>query len=181
MRSLVLLVAVAGMVASGVATRAADLVTAGEKCVSAGLSVGRDTSVVEIYRVYTAADGKSYGETIKLQGSRTTYLGAVLTQFGLGDPSNVVIVHGPAYFEIPMHAAPYPEIFLVLSGSSTINLSSGQRHELGPGSLVLFEDTTGAGHGGKVGACGYVALDLQFKGPTPLAAPPVRAPILASP
>ena len=137
--------------------------TADAQCLTRELTLGRDTTVIEIFRVYSGTDGKSYGELIKLQGSQTTYLGAVLTQFGLGDPSNVVIVHGPPNFAVPSHPAPYREMFLILSGSSTVILSGGQRHELKPGSVVLFEDTSGQGHAGEFGPCGYVALDLQFK------------------
>ncbi len=132
-------------------------------CAPQGLPLTRDTTVIEVFHVVTRADGKSYGEMVPLKGSTTLYLGLALTQFGLGDPSNVVIVTGPPGFDIPLHPAPYREIFMVLSGSSTIRLSGGQSHILTPGSVVLFEDTTGAGHGGKVGPCGYVSLDLQFK------------------
>jgi quercetin dioxygenase-like cupin family protein len=86
-----------------------------------------------------------------------------LRQFELGNPAKVVIVSGPPDFDLPQHAAPYREIFMVLSGSVTATLSGGQSFAMKPGALILFEDTTGQGHGGKVGPCGYVSLDLQFK------------------
>jgi uncharacterized cupin superfamily protein len=125
--------------------------------------LSRDTEILEVFRVTSGADGLSYGVTEKLTGSTTIYLGALLRQFGFGDPSNVVIVSGPPNFDLPYHAAPYREIFMTLSGSVTASLSGGQNYELKPGSIILFEDTTGKGHGGKVGPCGYVSLDLQFK------------------
>jgi mannose-6-phosphate isomerase-like protein (cupin superfamily) len=151
------------LIAISIATAVGATTIVRSECLSHGLSLARDTTVIEMHRVYSAADARSYAETIELQGSQTTYLGAVLTQFGLGDPSNVVIVHGPPNFEMPAHPAPYREIFLILSGSATVVLSGGQEIELKPGSLILFEDTTGLGHSGRFGPCGYVALDLQFK------------------
>jgi mannose-6-phosphate isomerase-like protein (cupin superfamily) len=144
--------------------------TPAPRCPKGDITLARDTEVIELLRVRTGPDGKSYGEMVPLAGTSTRYLGMVLWQFGLGDPSNVVIVNGPPLFQIPMHAAPYREIFLVLSGSSTVQLSGGSRFELLPGSMVLFEDVTGAGHGGKVGPCGYVSVDLQFK-PPPASSP----------
>jgi quercetin dioxygenase-like cupin family protein len=87
----------------------------------------------------------------------------MLRQFQFGDPSNVVIVGGPPDFRIPSHASPYREIFLILAGSSVIELSDGSEQPLKAGSLVLMEDTSGAGHGGRFGPCGYVAVDLQYK------------------
>jgi hypothetical protein len=116
-----------------------------------------------MFRVYTGDDGLSHGESLPLQGSTSRYLGMVLHQYSLGDPSEVVIVNGPPNFRIPTHAAPYREIFLTLRGSVTMELSDGTRHELRPGSLLMFEDTRGPGHGGLVGPCGYTSLDLQFK------------------
>ncbi len=142
-------------------------------CAPQALPLTRDTTVLQVFHVVTRADGKSYGELVPMKGATTLYLGLSLTQFGLGDPSNVVIVTGPPGFDIPMHPAPYREIFMVLSGSATIRLSGGQEHLLTPGSIVLFEDISGEGHGGKVGPCGYVSLDLQFKPATASAPAPV--------
>jgi quercetin dioxygenase-like cupin family protein len=134
-----------------------------QRCDPQPLPITNETPVLEMLRVTTGPDGLSHGEKIQETGKTSTYLGAVLRQFQLGDPSSVVIVSGPANFRIPMHAAPYREIFLLLAGSTVIELSDGTRHAQQPGSMVLFEDVTGAGHGGVFGPCGYVALDLQFK------------------
>ena len=93
----------------------------------------------------------------------TNYLGIDLTQFGLGNPSNVVIVSAPPGLDIAVHQAPYREMFILISGESTLMLSDGSSFVSKPGTIILMEDTTGVGHGGKSGPCGYVALDLQFK------------------
>jgi quercetin dioxygenase-like cupin family protein len=134
-------------------------------CRKVALEVGRVSDTVPVLRVFTGTDGKSHAEKVSFAAVKTTYLGLQLAHFDFGDPSNVVIVRGPPNFVIPFHAAPYREIFMVLSGGSTIELSDGTQHQLNTGDVVLFEDVTGPGHGGKVGSCGYVSLDLQFKPP----------------
>ncbi len=137
---------------------------------AAPLPISRDTAVLDVLHVYTGADGLSHADMQQQPGRTSTYLGALLRQFPFGDPSNVVIVSGPPDFHIPMHPSPYREIFLLLSGSSVIELSDGTRRPLQAGSLVLFEDVTGPGHAGAFGPCGYVAVDLQYK-PKPAAGP----------
>jgi len=132
-------------------------------CAAAPMPISRDTAVLDVLHVYTGSDGVSHADVQQEPGKTTTYLGALLRQFPFGDPSSVVIVSGPPGFHIPMHPSPYREIFLLLSGSSVIELSDGTQRSLQAGSLVLFEDVTGPGHGGLFGACGYVAVDLQFK------------------
>jgi hypothetical protein len=140
-------------------------VAAPAPCVAEPVDISRDTRILNILRVYTGTDGVSHAEVQNQPAQESTYLGALLRQFQLGAPSNVVIVSGPPDFRIPQHPAPYREIFLQLAGSSTIELSDGTRHPLHAGSVVLFEDLTGPGHAGLFGACGYVALDMQFKPP----------------
>jgi len=135
------------------------------RCRPVDLALNPDPAVLEMLRVYTGADGVSHGEMVPLAGTSTKYLGMLLTQYSLGDPSNVVIVNGPPDFHIPRHAAPYREIFLTLRGSVTVELSDGTTRDLHPGALLLYEDVTGPGHGGHVGPCGYTSLDLQFKPP----------------
>ena len=166
MKTACLLVAALSLVASS-----SEAMAKTSRCRAAAVNLARLGDDIAVNRVYTGADGKSHLDKTTWAAVKTTYLGLQLAHFELGDPSNVVIVRGPPDFDIPFHPAPYREIFIVLSGSSTSILSDGTRIELTPGSIVLFEDVTGPGHGGRVGPCGYVALDLQFKSapaPSPL-------------
>ena len=165
MKTACLLVAALSLVASS-----SEALVRTSRCRAAAVDLARLGDDIAVNRVYTGADGKSHLDKTTWAAVKTTYLGLQLAHFALGDPSNVVLVRGPPNFDIPFHAAPYREIFIVLSGSSTSILSDGTRIELTPGSIVLFEDVTGPGHGGRVGPCGYVALDLQFKAvPSPVA------------
>ena len=121
--------------------------------------------ILKMYRAYKAADGSSQIETIDLKGEAGVYYGGKvsLTQFGLGDPTKAVIVYGHPNMTIPPHPSPYREIFLIVSGSSTVELPSGARYHMTPGTMLLSEDQGSTGRGGSSGPCGYVAIDLQYK------------------
>jgi quercetin dioxygenase-like cupin family protein len=138
------------------------------RCAPEPTGFSYESPVIDVLRVYTGPDGLSHAELRQEPGQTSSYLGAVLRQFQFGDPSNVVIVGGPPDFRIARHVSPYREIFLILAGSSVIELSDGTEQPLKAGSLVLMEDTTGAGHGGRFGPCGYVAVDLQYKPVVPI-------------
>lgn len=135
------------------------------QCETLGADFARTGRIVKMYRAFTAPDGNSKIETIDLKGEGGVYYGGKvsLTQFGLGDPTNAVIVYGHPNMEIPPHPSPYREIFLIISGSSHVTLADGTRYELKPGSLLLSEDQGSTGRGGGSGPCGYVAVDFQYK------------------
>lgn len=51
----------------------------------------------------------------------------------------------PHYFE-DWHTAPRKQYVITLSGQGEIELTGGKKIALGPGSILLAEDTTGKGH-----------------------------------
>lgn len=139
-------------------------------CQRLNADFARTGKIIRLYRAYTAADGESRIETIDLKGEGGVYYGGKvsLTQFPLGDPANVTIVYGHPHMDIPPHPSPYREIFLIVSGSSTVVLKDGTEFQLTPGSMLLSEDQTSkTGRGGKSGPCGYVAIDFQYKNDAP--------------
>lgn len=136
------------------------------QCEKLGADFARTGKVVKLYRAYTGSDGESKVETVDLAGKDGVYYGGKvsLTQFPFGDPSNAVIVYGHPNMDIPAHPSPYREIFLIISGSSTVVLKDGTEFQLKPGSMMLSEDQTSrTGRGGRSGPCGYVAVDFQYK------------------
>ena len=134
-------------------------------CKTLDAKFARTGKVLKIYRAFKGADGQSKIEIIDVKGQDGAYYGGkvTLTQYGFGDPTNVVIVYGHANMEIPVHPSPYREIFLIVSGSSTVMMPDGKKYELTPGSMFLSEDQDTPGRGGKSGPCGYVAIDFQYK------------------
>jgi hypothetical protein len=123
------------------------------------------SGIIKVHRAYTGADGRSKIEVTDMKGDIASFYGGsiTLTQYGLGDPTKVVVVYGHPNLKIAPHPSPYREIFLIVSGSSVVELPDGTEHELKPGALFLSEDQKSTGRGGRSGPCGYVAIDLQFK------------------
>lgn len=139
------------------------------RCETLGADFARSGEILKMLRAYKGPDGNSKIEEIHVDGKIGSYYGGkvTLTQFGLGDPSFVSITYGHPNIDIPVHPSPYREIFLILSGSSTVRLADGTTYHLTPGTMLLSEDQDTPGRGGTAGPCGYVAVDLQFKAPKP--------------
>ena len=136
-------------------------------CETLSADFGRSLPILKLLRAFRGPDGNSKIEETALPGKIGSYYGGhvTLTQFDLGDPTKVAIVFGHPNIDIPVHPSPYREIFLILSGSSTVRLADGTEYRLTPGSMLLSEDQDTPGRAGKAGPCGYVAIDLQFAPP----------------
>jgi hypothetical protein len=103
-------------------------------------------------RIYAGDDGSSRFEDCELNGK--------LTEFASGIPP--VLLSGPFAcagilfvesawqlgdaFNWEAHVAPHKQWVIVTSGRFAVTVSDGTRKEVGPGSVILVEDTTGRGH-----------------------------------
>jgi quercetin dioxygenase-like cupin family protein len=137
----------------------------GKNCPKNEITLGQAVEMLKVHRTYKGADGESHIETTTIPGETKSFYGGktTLTQFDLGDPTRVMLVYGHPNIEIPKHPSPYREIFIILSGSSIMEMPDGTIIERKPGSMVVVEDQNTPGRSGRAGPCGYVALDLQFK------------------
>lgn len=116
------------------------------------------------YRVFTGPDGDSQVEPYRIDarfvpllntGKRLGILD--LPKSGTRAPQIVV---GAADVDLPMHPAPYREMFVLLGGSVTFRTAKFSA-EMKPGSVLLFEDVDARiGHGGRTGPCGYISLSI---------------------
>ncbi|MET3762179.1 hypothetical protein [Sphingomonas sp. UYEF23] len=116
------------------------------------------------YRVFVGPDGDSAVEPFRIDAKQVPMLktGKVLKLLMLPKPGEHVpeIVVGPADVELPFHAAPYKEMFVLLGGSFTFKTAK-ESHAMTPGSVLLFDDVGAkVGHGGHIGPCGYVSLSV---------------------
>ena len=98
---------------------------------------------VKITRLYTGADGKTkveeYEIPLKPQGRGTALSQTVAVkslQFRRTDKN----------YDLDWHTAPNRQFVVTLSGESEIELEGGRKLRLGPGHILLAEDTTGRGH-----------------------------------
>src|SRR5215469_1591686 len=103
-------------------------------------------------RIYAGADGSSRFEDCELNGK--------LTEFASGIPpvllsgpfacAGILFVESPPQlgddFKPEAHVTPRKQWVIVTSGRFAITVSDGTRKEVGPGSVILLEDTTGRGH-----------------------------------
>jgi hypothetical protein len=123
----------------------------------------KGVEIVKAVRVFTAANGESAFETLTFKGASKAYFrpGELFAHVNFGPASKVQLVAGPPNVTLAPHPSPYKEMFMTLQGLSTVVLPSGDRLEMGPGVMVIFDDMTSkTGHGGLTGPCGYVALNI---------------------
>ena len=98
---------------------------------------------VKVTRIYTGADGKTRLEEFELplkprdKGSDVAAPVALTTL--------QVRRTTPEYF-LDWHPASRRQLVVTLAGESEIELEDGRKVRLGPGSILLAEDTTGKGH-----------------------------------
>ncbi|WP_293897728.1 hypothetical protein [Phenylobacterium sp.] len=116
------------------------------------------------YRVFTGPDGDSQVEPLHIEARQVPLLktGKLLGMIELPNSPKrgAEIVIGPPDVDLPMHAAPYREMFILLGGSVTFQTAKFKA-EMKPGSVLLFEDVDAkTGHGGRTGPCGYISLSI---------------------
>jgi hypothetical protein len=98
---------------------------------------------IKVTRIYTGPDGKTKAEEyeVPLKGQgRGTELSATV-----GVKSLQFRRTNQDYY-IDWHPAPQRQFVVTLSGESEIELEGGKKIRLGPGHILLAEDTTGQGH-----------------------------------
>jgi mannose-6-phosphate isomerase-like protein (cupin superfamily) len=116
------------------------------------------------YRVFTGPDGDSQVAKLRIDGKIVPML-KTGKQLGLiplltAPKRPVELVMGAPDVELALHPTPYKEMFVMISGSVTLKTRNFSA-ELGPGSVLLFEDMDAkAGHGGHTGPCGYVSISI---------------------
>ncbi len=98
---------------------------------------------VKITRIYTGPDGKTKVEDFEIPlkpQSRGTEIAPAIPVKSLQFRRT-----NQDYF-IDWHPAPTKQFVITLSGESEIELEGGKKLRLGPGHILLAEDTTGQGH-----------------------------------
>jgi hypothetical protein len=116
------------------------------------------------WRIYTGKDGLSHAAPYRIAAKIVPLLNTGKKLGMIALPKSPTrgneIVIGPPNVDLPLHPAPYPEMFIMLGGSVTVKTPSFHA-DLGPGSVLLFEDVTSKdGHGGHIGPCGYISLSI---------------------
>jgi len=99
---------------------------------------------VHVTRIFTGDDGESHFEDIDIP---LTDLGPIGAMSRLIEATGLVLRETGSDYDLDFHNAPRRQFVVMLSGGQVeIEVGDGTRRRLGPGSLLLAEDTTGRGH-----------------------------------
>ena len=98
---------------------------------------------IKVTRLYTGADGKTkmeeYEIPLKAQGQGTELSAAVPVK-------SLQFRRTNKDYDLDWHPAPSRQFVITLAGESEVELEGGRKLRLGPGHILLAEDTTGQGH-----------------------------------
>jgi len=118
------------------------IVVAGPRWIAEPLFAQRHAPV-KVTRLYTGSDGKTHVEEyevpLKSQGRGTELSDAVSVK-------DLQFRRTNQDYSLDWHPAPRRQYVVTLSGESEIELDGGRKIRLGPGHILLAEDTTGQGH-----------------------------------
>ena len=106
---------------------------------------------MRIHNIYADANGESHIRDLDIEWTRSGPTGKI------SDPVRVAsmafrVTDGS--YNLQWHNAPRRQYIINLEGSVEITTSDGERRLIGPGEIILAEDTSGKGHLSKAVANG---------------------------
>jgi hypothetical protein len=103
---------------------------------------------VKIQRVYSDSDGVSHFEEIDVEMTSVEFAPPAprLDASEFQEATRVGIIRASPGWKGDWHPAPCRQLMFYLAGWVEAETSDGGRLTLGPGTVVLAEDTTGKGH-----------------------------------
>jgi hypothetical protein len=119
------------------------VLVASTKWTTLGSILAQGRSPIKVTRIYTGSDGKTKAEEYEIP---------LKAQDRGTDLSPTVAVTSLQFrrtnqdYYLDWHPAPRRQYVVTLSGESEIELEGGKKIRLGPGHILLAEDTTGKGH-----------------------------------
>jgi hypothetical protein len=116
---------------------------------------------MKLVRVFTGDDGRSHFEDLELELTDHGPLGRMSS---LWRGRGVVFREVDGNYDLDFHNAPRRQFVVNLTGSVDIEVGDGSVRRLGPGSVLLAEDTSGEGHisravNGEPRTCLFLPID----------------------
>lgn len=117
---------------------------------------------MRVTRIYTGDDGESHFEDLDVD---LKDLGKVGAMSSLWPASGVIFRETAGDYDLDWHTAPRRQLVVNLAGGQVeIEVGDGTKRRLGPGDILLAEDTTGRGHisravDGAPRSCLFITLD----------------------
>lgn len=98
---------------------------------------------MQITRIYSGDDGESHFEDLEIPLSDAGDIGSLSRLQGA---TGIVFRETPADYGYDFHPAPRRQFVINLDAAVEVEVGDGTRRTLGPGDVLLAEDTTGRGH-----------------------------------
>jgi uncharacterized cupin superfamily protein len=98
---------------------------------------------MKMLRLYTGDDGESHFEDVEIDLQAGQFAGRY------SDPvrvKTVIFRETDGDYDLDYHTAPRRQFVINLRGSVELETGLGEKRQLGPGDILLAEDTTGRGH-----------------------------------
>jgi hypothetical protein len=115
----------------------------GARWITGTSTLAQGRTPMKVTRLYTGPDGKTkveeYEVPLKPQGRGTELSSTVAVK-------SLQFRRTNQDYNLDWHPAPARQFVITLSGESEIELEGGRKLRLGPGHVLLAEDTTGQGH-----------------------------------
>ncbi len=116
---------------------------------------------MRLTRIYTGDDGESHFEDVDIPLADRGRIGRISE---LMRATGVVFRENDGDYDLDWHNAPRRQLVINLDGEVELEVGDGSVRRLGPGEILLAEDTTGRGHlsravGGRPRRSLFVTLD----------------------
>ncbi len=116
---------------------------------------------MKVTRIYTGADNESHFEEIEIDLKDLGMIGRISA---LEPASGIVFRETEGDYDFEFHNAPRRQYVINLDAAVELETGDGTKRVLGPGEVLLAEDTTGRGHrsravGGRPRRSIFVTLD----------------------
>ncbi len=99
---------------------------------------------MRVTRIFTGPDDQSHFEDVEIP---LRDLGAIGSMSELIPATGVVLRETGSEYDLDWHNAPRRQFVVMLSGGQVeLEVGDGTKRRLGPGEILLAEDTTGRGH-----------------------------------
>ena len=98
---------------------------------------------MRIHNLYTDANGQSHFRDIEVEWVEESGSGKLSKRL---PATGIIFREVQPDYDLDWHPAPNRQYVVTLSGESEIELEGGRKLRLGPGHILLAEDTTGQGH-----------------------------------
>jgi len=98
---------------------------------------------MKVTRIYSGDDGESHLEDIEIEMAESGLAGLMSEPVAA---TSVIFREVTGDYNLDFHCAPRRQYVVNLTGSVEIETGNGDKRLLGPGSILLAEDTTGRGH-----------------------------------